>query len=156
MDIKCRYLQFPNYLFDVYPDSFYSLSIFVISVSFLQDISLTSVNEYTISASSHCSDVIMTFLQIASWMSYGSMGQCQKIYILCSISTKYISFVTDILISMAVQCSDVDLIQLQKICILCLFRQNISLLSPNTSLLWQCNAAMLIQHCFRLYVACIH
>ena len=52
------------------------------------------------------------------------------------------------IISMAVHCSDVDLIQFQKIYILCLFRQNISLLSPNTSLLWQCNAAMLIQHCF--------
>ena len=75
--------------------TFYSLIIFVISVSFLQDISLTSLNEYIISASSHCSDVIMTFLQIASWMSYGSMGQCQKIYILCFVSTKYISFVTE-------------------------------------------------------------
>ena len=84
---ECRYLQFPNYLFDVYPDFFYSLSIFVISVSFLQDISLSSVNEYIILASSHCSDVIMTFLQIASCLSYGSMVQCQKIYILCFVST---------------------------------------------------------------------
>ena len=148
-----RYLQFPNYLFHVYPDS---LSIFVISVSFLQDISLSSVNEYIISASSHCSDVIMTFLQTASWISYGSVVQCQKICILCFVSTKYISFVTEYIISMAVQCSDIDLIQFQKIYIFCLFRQNISLLSPNTSFLWQCKAAMLIQHCFRLYVACIH
>ena len=117
----------------------------MISVFFLQDISLSSVNEYIISASSHCSDIIMTFIQIASWMSYGRMVQCQKIYILCFVSTKYISFVTEYVISTAVQCSDVDLIQFQKIYILCLFRQNISLLSPNTSFLWQCNAAMLIR-----------
>ena len=48
------------------------------------------------------SDVIMTFLQITSLMSYGSMIQCQKIYILCFISTKYISFVTEYIVSMAV------------------------------------------------------
>ena len=114
----------------------FSLSIFVISVSFLRDISLSSVNKYIISASSNCSDVIMTFLQITSLMSYGSMIQCQKIYILCFISTKYISFVTEYIVSMAVHCSDVDLIQCQKIYTLCFV--------SNTSYLWQCNAAILI------------
>ena len=52
-------------------------------------------------------------------MSYGSMIQCQKIYILCFVSTKYISFVTEYIVSMAVQCSDVGLIQCQKIYTLC-------------------------------------
>ena len=61
----------------------------------------------------------MTFLQITSLMSYGSMIQCQKIYILCFISTKYISFATEYSVSMAVQCSDADLIQFQNIYTLC-------------------------------------
>ena len=61
----------------------------------------------------------MTFLQITSLMSYGSMIQCQKIYILCFVSTKYISFVTEYIVSMAIHCSDVDLIQSQKIYTLC-------------------------------------
>ena len=52
-------------------------------------------------------------------MSYGSIIQCQKIYILCFVSTKYISFVTEYIVSMAVQCSDVHLIQCQKIYTLC-------------------------------------
>ena len=40
--------------------------------------------------------------------------QCQKISILCFVSTKYISFVTEYIVSMAVQRSDVDLIQCHK------------------------------------------
>ena len=47
------------------------------------------------------------------------MIQRQKIYILCFVSTKYISFVTEYIVSMAVQCSDVGLIQCQKIYTLC-------------------------------------
>ena len=62
----------------------------------------------------------MTFLQITSLMSYGSMIQCQKIYILCFVSTKIYLFCHGIhLVSMAVQCSDVHLIQCQKIYTLC-------------------------------------
>ena len=38
---------------------------------------------------------------------------------LCFISTKHISFVTEYIVSMAVHCSDVDLIQCQKFYILC-------------------------------------
>ena len=52
-------------------------------------------------------------------MSYGSMIQCQKIYILCFVSTKHFSFVTEYIVSMAVHCSNVDLIQCQKIYTLC-------------------------------------
>ena len=48
-------------------------------------------------------------------MSYGSMIQCQEIYILCFVSTKYFSFVTEYIVSMAVKCSDVGLIQCHKI-----------------------------------------
>ena len=59
------------------------------------------------------------------------MIQCRKFYILCFVSTKYISFVTENIICTSLHCSDVELklyvswvayknmIQCQKIYILC-------------------------------------
>ena len=38
---------------------------------------------------------------------------------MCFVSTKYISFITEYIVSMAVHCSDVDLIKCQKISTLC-------------------------------------
>ena len=74
-------------------------------------------------------------------MSYGSVIQCQKIYILCFVSTKYISFVTEYIVSMAFQCSDVGLIQCQKIYTLCFVStKHICVVTEHIiSLAMQCN-----------------
>ena len=145
----------------------------------------------------------MTFLQIASWLSYGSMVQCQKIYILCVrfnkmylfchgihhfngssmqrcwsdsvsedvyfvfISTKYISVVTEHIISIAVQCSDcwfntvadcMLLVLIKRLWfgvgrfIFCVsFWPNISLLSQIN--LRRCIAATLNWRSYKLYVS---
>ena len=104
-------------------------------------------------ASSNRSDVIMTFLQISSLMSYGSMIQCQKIYILCFVSTKCISFVTEYIVSKAVHCSDVDLIQCQKIYILCFVSTKYICVVTEHIISMAVQCSDVVQHCFTVYVA---
>ena len=77
------------------------------------------VTEHIICMAVQRSDIDSTLFHIVCCLySLNVMIQCRKIYILCFVSTKYISFVTENIICTSLHCSDVELTLLQIICFL--------------------------------------